>query len=95
MSQELLNAIQALIALIITGFIIPWIVGKLGEQKFDKIKRVTERAVKAAEQIYGAGKGEEKNIYVLKYLRSLGMTLENTELQVIVESAVKEYCNKK
>ena len=48
-------------------------------------------AVSAAEQIYtGSGRGEEKKAYVLEWLRSHGVTVDDEKLDAMIEAAVYE-----
>ena len=48
-------------------------------------------AVAAAEQIYtGSGRGEEKKAYVLEWLRSHGVTVDDEKLDAMIEAAVYE-----
>ena len=48
-------------------------------------------AVGAAEQIYKEkGQGKEKKEYVVEFLDSIGVKLTIEELNVLIESAVKE-----
>ena len=54
------NAVIALIAAIITAFVIPWIRSKTTATQFEKIKMWVTVAVEAAEQLYtGSGRGAE------------------------------------
>mgnify|MGYP000306138428 CR=1 FL=1 len=46
------NAVIALIAAIITAFVIPWIRSKTTAAQFEKIKMWVTVAVEAAEQLY-------------------------------------------
>ena len=48
-------------------------------------------AVAAAEQIYvGSGRGEEKKAYVIDWLRSHGITVDEEKLDALIEAAVYE-----
>ena len=54
-------------------------------------QRLGEIAVSAAEQIYtGSGRGEEKKAYVLEWLRSHGVTVDDEKLDAMIEAAVYE-----
>ena len=65
------NAVIALIAAIITAFVIPWIRSKTTAAQFEKIKMWVTVAVEAAEQLYtGSGRGAEKKAYVVEFLNS-------------------------
>ena len=71
------NAVIALIAAIITAFVIPWIRSKTTAAQFEKIKMWVTVAVEAAEQIYtGSGRGAEKKAYVVEFLNSKGFKID-------------------
>ena len=83
------NAVIALIAAIITAFVIPWIRSKTTAVQFEKIKMWVTVAVEAAEQIYtGSGRGEEKKAYVVEFLNSKGFKIDAETLDKLIEAAV-------
>lgn len=84
----LFNAIIALISAVITLFVVPWIKSKTTAQQRERMIALAEIGVKAAEQIYGAGKGQEKLLYVANYLKSHGIQLNTEQLEALIESAV-------
>lgn len=74
----IIEAVAALIAALITAFVIPYIKGK----------------TTAAEQIYtGSGRGAEKKEYVIKWLREHGMTVDESKLDALIEAAVYDLNN--
>ena len=85
------NAVIALVAALITAFVIPWIKSKIDAEKLAKIKEWVTIAVQAAEQIYtGSGRGTEKKEYVLEFLQSKGYTLDTEKIDNMIEAAVYE-----
>lgn len=87
------NAIIALVAALITAFVIPWIKTKIKAEKLEQIKQWVTIAVQAAEQIYiGSGRGEEKKQYVLDFLNAKGYTIEfdNIDIDALIEAIVFE-----
>lgn len=85
----IVNAIIALIAAIITAFVIPFIKEKIGAEKLKKIQAWVNIAVEAAEQLYvGSGRGAEKKAYVVKFLNEKGYTLDPDSLDNLIEAAV-------
>ena len=83
------NAVIALIAAIITAFVIPWIRSKTTAAQFEKIKMWVTVAVEAAEQLYvGSGRGAEKKAYVVQFLQEKGFTLDPDSLDKLIEAAV-------
>ena len=83
------NAVIALIAAIITAFVIPWIRSKTTAAQFEKIKMWVTVAVEAAEQLYtGSGRGAEKKAYVVEFLNSKGFKIDAERLDKLIEAAV-------
>ena len=83
------EAVAALIAAVITAFVVPWIKSKTTNEQFEKIKMWVEVAVEAAEQIYiGSGRGEEKKAYVVQFLETKGFTIDADSLDKLIEAAV-------
>ena len=85
----ILQAIIALIAALITSKLIPWIKAKTTNEQQAMLRATVKTIVFAAEQIYGAGNGEEKLEYVAEMLREKGFEYDRIE----VEAAVKEHLN--
>ena len=82
------NAVIALIATIITAFVIPWIRSKTTAAQFEKIKMWVTVAVEAAEQLYtGSGRGAEKKAYVVEFLNSKGFKIDAETLDKLIEAA--------
>lgn len=87
----IVNAVIALIAAIITTFLIPWIKSKIDAAKLAQIVEWVGIAVRAAEQIYNeSGMGEKKKQYVLDFLASKGFTLDPDSINAMIEAAVKD-----
>lgn len=87
----IVNAVIALIAAIITTFLIPWIKSKIDAAKLAQIAEWVGIAVRAAEQIYNeSGMGEKKKQYVLDFLSDKGFTLDPNSINAMIEAAVKE-----
>lgn len=87
----IVNAVIALIAAIVTTFLIPWIKSKIDAAKLAQIVEWVGIAVRAAEQIYNeSGMGEKKKQYVLNFLASKGFTLDPDSINAMIEAAVKD-----
>ena len=85
----IINAVIALIAAIITVFLIPWIKSKVEAEKLSKITSWVRIAVDAAEQIYKeSGMGEQKKQYVLDFLEGKGFTIDPNSIDAMIEAAV-------
>ena len=86
------NAVIALIAAIITAFVIPWIRSKTTAAQFEKIKMWVTVAVEAAEQLYtGSGRGAGYSpAAVVGEIKRLGLTFK-TEIS---EKTIYNYIDK-
>lgn len=87
----IVNAVIALIAAIISAFVIPWIKSKTTAQQREDLVAWVKIAVAAAEQIYqGTKRGEEKKQYVLDFLTKNGFSVNEDSVNVAIEAAVKQ-----
>lgn len=85
---ELLQAVIALLATLITTFVIPLIRKKLSAEKTEELKKWVGVAVKAAEQLYGSKTGQEKKEYVVAFLMSKGIVFDVDEVNAMIEAEV-------
>ena len=90
MWDELLKAIISVAVILITGFVVPWLKAKLDESKFDKFQKIVNRAVLAAQQLYGDADGEDKKEYVLRFLSGIRGSFSSDEINIYLEAAVKD-----
>lgn len=81
------EAVIMLLAAVITYKVIPWIKSKTTNEQRKLLDATVNTLVFAAEQLYGAGRGQEKLDFVLAELRERGFTAD----RVAVEAAVKEF----
>ena len=84
------QAVIALLAALITYKLIPWIISKTDEQQQANLQAAAKVAVFAAEQIFGAAKGEEKLDYALRALERAGYKIDKTMAREAIEKAVME-----
>ena len=90
----IINAVIALIAAIISIFVIPWLKTKTTEEQRKQLIAWIKIAVSAAEQIYnGPGRGEEKKKYVLDFLSDKGIAIDDESVNAAIESAVQQLNN--
>lgn len=83
------EAVVALLATIITVFIIPYIKSRTTSEQQENVAKWVKIAVEAAEQIYiGSGRGAEKKAYVMEFLKKYNISLDTEKLEAMVESAV-------
>ena len=86
---SIVNAVIALLAAVVSTFLVPWIKGKVEAQKLEKIVDWVTIAVSAAEQIYNeSGMGEKKKQYVLDFLEGKGLTVDINSVDAMIEAAV-------
>ena len=87
----IINAVIALIAAIVSTFLIPWIKSKTTAQQREELVAWVKIAVSAAEQIYkGSGRGADKKQYVLDFLAKNGFTVDTDSVNAAIEAAVKQ-----
>ena len=87
----IIEAVFALIAVVITAIVIPFIKSKTTAAQQATINSWVRIAVAAAEQIYiGSGRGGEKKAHVLAYLNSKGITFDPESVDLMIEAAVYE-----
>lgn len=87
----IVEAVAALIAAVITAFVVPYIKSRTTTNQQQQINAWVRVAVAAAEQIYvGSGRGEEKKAYVLNWLAERGITLDTSRIDALIEAAVYE-----
>lgn len=88
---DMMTALIALAAAILTTFVVPAVRQKMGAQDFAQMLKWVKIGVQAAEMIYkGTGMGKLKKAYVKDFLLSHGYTLDEAELDAAIESAVLE-----
>lgn len=83
-----INAAIALIAALITAFVIPWIKRNTTAQDRDEFLKWVEIAVAAAEQLFYTTQGPEKKKYVVRFLEEQGFTFSEEEINAAIEGAV-------
>lgn len=87
--MPVIEAVFALIAAVVTYALLPYIRSRTTAEQREQITAWVKIAVTAAEQIYtGAGKGQEKKSYVIRWLSDRGITVYDKEIDAMIESAV-------
>lgn len=90
----IINAFIALIAAVISVFIVPkvnaYLKEKLTAEELKQLEKAVEIAVQAAEQIFKTvpQSGTTKKSYVLKYLEDMGYTVDTEEVNALIEAKV-------
>lgn len=84
----IINAVIALIAALVSAFVIPWIKKKAAACDLEQMEKWTSIAVSAAEQLFKSTQAEEKKKYVLKYMASKGYDINTEDVENAIEAAV-------
>lgn len=82
------NAAVALIAAIITAFVVPWIKRKTTEHDREEMLKWVDIAVAAAQQLFHELEGEKRKEYVRQFLKDKGYDVDTQEIDNAIESAV-------
>lgn len=82
----IIQAVIALLAALITAKVIPWIKARTTNEQQRYISATIKTLVFAAEQLYGAGNGDQKMAYVVGRLEEKGFTVDVDD----IEAAIKE-----
>ncbi len=89
---ELLQALAGILGTVITLYLIPWIKSITTERQQRVIMEIASVAVRAAEQLYNAGDGEQKLQYALKraelVLASKGIKVDTDLVRMYIEEQV-------
>lgn len=81
----IIQAIIALIAALITAKLVPWIKARTTVEQQALLRATIKTLVFAAEQLYGAGEGEQKLDYVIKQLEDRGFTANRAEIEAVIK----------
>lgn len=84
----IINAVIALLAAVITAFIIPWIKRNTNQKDREEMLKWVEIAVAAAEQLFLSTQGSAKKEYVVGFLEEKGFTFSEEEINAAIEGAV-------
>lgn len=92
LTKQLLDALLGLIAVLITGFLIPYLKQKYSLDKRTQAYQIVKIAVQSTEQLALAlgWSGQQKKEQVLKTLSEYNIRLTDSELDTMIESAVLE-----
>lgn len=82
------NAFIALVAALITAFVVPWIKRNTSEKDREEFLKWVEIAVAAAEQLFYSTQGKEKKKFVVQFLQEQGFTFSESEIETAIEGAV-------
>lgn len=83
-----LEFVIAVVTIAVAIFLVPLLKKKLGTERAQQLEELIWKAVKAAEQLFGAGNGAQKKAYVVEYLEARGVDAEAVDADI--EAAVLE-----
>lgn len=87
----IIEAVVALVAVLITTVVIPYVKAKTSSQQQQEINEWVKIAVAAAEQMYvGQNRGVEKKRFVLNWLEEHGVKVDMEHINAMIEAAVYE-----
>ncbi len=88
---QVIVALIGLISIIITSCLVPYLKSRLTVSQYQSLVGWAKIAVEAAEKMFTeSGTGEAKKKYVKTFLTEKGFVLNDTEVDVVIESAVLE-----
>lgn len=78
--------------LAMSGYVIPTLRQRIGDEKIAEIKRLVEFAVRYAEQVYGTDQFNEKKQAVREYVyeKASDIGLTDKDIDVLIEATVNE-----
>ncbi len=93
MKFEILKLIVMIAVFIVTCYLIPWVRGKIGQDKLDEITKWVNAAVLMAQQVYFAKTGAERKAIVVDLLKNIliakNISVSDEQLDILIEAAVK------
>lgn len=89
----IIQALIALVATLVSVFLIPYIKRKVGAENMAEFLRWVDIAVAAAEQLYDSADGKKKKEYVLAYLEGKGVSFDMADVDMAIEAAVNKLHN--
>lgn len=91
---EILRLVVLLAVFVVTCYLIPWIRGKIGQDRLDEITRWVNTAVLMAQQVYNAKTGAERKAIVIDLLKDIliakNISISDNQLDMLIEAAVKQ-----
>lgn len=90
---KLVEAIVTVVIVLISAYVIPWLKGKIGDDKYALIVEFADIVVRSAEKLYTPEEYAQKKRYavemVQKKAEEIGITITADEINAIIEGAVQ------
>ena len=88
----IIKSIVAILSVVITTVVIPYLKNKLGEDKYAELTNYVEWAVRCAEQIYTPDEYAKKKEYVMNYIiakaKEMNIALSEEDIDILIEGVV-------
>ena len=89
MFDIIFRSVIAIVSLLITAVLVPFVHSKTTAEQRKAILQLIKDAVAAAEKMFPeSGQGENKKAFVLDWLKERGISIDEMELNALIESAV-------
>lgn len=88
--SPLFNGLIALAGVILTAYIIPLLKQSLSSKQLENVRLAVNTSVRAAEMLFSTEQGEAKKKWVLDYLASQNIVVNEEQLNALIEEAVYE-----
>ena len=88
--SPLFNGLIALAGVILTAYIIPLLKQSLSSKQLENVRLAVNTSVRAAEMLFGTEQGAAKKQWVLDYLASQNIVVDEEQLNALIEEAVYE-----
>lgn len=91
---EILRLVVLVAVFVVTCYLIPWIRGKIGQDRLDEIAKWVDSAVLMAQQVHFAKTGAERKAIVVDLLKGIllarNISISDDQLDILIEAAVKQ-----
>ena len=88
--SPLFNGLIALAGVILTVYIIPLLKQSLSSKQLENVRLAVNTSVRAAEMLFSTEQGAAKKKWVLDYLASQNIVVDEKQLNALIEEAVYE-----
>ena len=88
--SPLFNGLIALAGVILTAYIIPLLKQSLSSKQLENVRLAVNTSVRAAEMLFSTEQVEAKKKWVLDYLASQNIVVDEKQLNALIEEAVYE-----
>ncbi len=91
---EVIKIIATMTSMVVARYLVPWLKEKIGTDKLAQIEKWARYAVEMAQQVHWSQPGEDRKALVTEFLKEIltskNISISDEQLDVLIESAVKE-----